>query len=105
MEETLEAGLTRLFGGGAARPADVQLTRGPAAADAPDAAPAVAQPQAPAGNDQLSGLAVQARGHYDRATGLRRGLVPRLAEGARMSAMGRSRARIAPKREARRTIT
>jgi uncharacterized membrane protein (UPF0182 family) len=67
MEETLEAGLTRLFGGGAARPADVQLTRGPAAAEAPDAAPAIAQPQAPAGNDPLSALAAQARGHYDRA--------------------------------------
>ncbi len=67
MEETLEAGLARLFGAGAARPADIQLTRGAAAAGAPDAAPAIAQPPAPAGNDPLTALAAQARGHYDRA--------------------------------------
>jgi uncharacterized membrane protein (UPF0182 family) len=67
MEETLEAGLTRLFGSGAAaRQPDVQLTRGPAPAGAPDAAPAIAQPPA-AGGDPMTALAAQARGHYDRA--------------------------------------
>src|SRR5688572_32224978 len=51
MESTLEAGLTRLFGSGAAaRQPDVQLTRGPAPAGAPDAAPAIAQPPAPGGD-------------------------------------------------------
>jgi uncharacterized membrane protein (UPF0182 family) len=67
MEETLEAGLRRLFGAGAARETDVQLTRGPAAGGAPDAARAIAQPAAQAGGDPLEALAAQARGHYDRA--------------------------------------
>jgi uncharacterized membrane protein (UPF0182 family) len=67
MEQTLEAGLARLFGGGATRVTDVQLTRGAAAGGAPDAAPAAGQSQVPAGNDPLTALAAQARGHYDRA--------------------------------------
>jgi hypothetical protein len=67
MEQTLEAGLARLFGGGATRETDVQLTRGAAAGGAPDAAPATGQSQVPAGNDPLTALAAQARGHYDRA--------------------------------------
>jgi uncharacterized membrane protein (UPF0182 family) len=67
MEETLEAGLTRLFGAGAARETDLQLTGGPAAGGAPDAAPAIARPAAPAGGDPLEALGAQARGHYDRA--------------------------------------
>jgi uncharacterized membrane protein (UPF0182 family) len=67
MEETLEAGLARLFGGGATRDTDVQLTRGAAAAGAPDATAAVGQSQVATGNDPLTALAAQARGHYDRA--------------------------------------
>ena len=69
MEETLEAGLSRLFGAGATRQQpDVQLTGGPAAgAGAAGATPAVAQSAAPAGTDPLPGLAAEARGHYDRA--------------------------------------
>jgi len=67
MEETLEAGLARLFGGGATRDTDVRLTRGAAAAGAPDATPAVGQSQVATGNDPLTALAAQARGHYDRA--------------------------------------
>jgi hypothetical protein len=69
MEETLEAGLARLFGAGATPATDVQLTRGAAPAGGPDATPAVGQPQAPAGSDAaVTALAAQARGHYDRAT-------------------------------------
>jgi uncharacterized membrane protein (UPF0182 family) len=67
MEETLEAGLARLFGEGATRETDVQLTRATAPGGAPDAAPAVGQPQIPAGNGPLTAMAAQARGHYDRA--------------------------------------
>jgi uncharacterized membrane protein (UPF0182 family) len=67
MEETLEAGLARLFGEGATRQTDVQLTRGPASPGGPDAAPAIAQPAGATGNDPVAGLAAQARGHYDRA--------------------------------------
>jgi uncharacterized membrane protein (UPF0182 family) len=70
MEQTLEAGLARLFGGSLPRGADVQLTRGAAPGSSPEAAPA-ATPAAgqpvPAGTDQFAGLAAEARGHYDRA--------------------------------------
>src|SRR6185503_4944104 len=66
MEETLEAGLARLFGSGATRDTDVQLTRG-AAAGAPDATAAVGESPVATGNDPLTALAAQARGHYDRA--------------------------------------
>jgi len=65
MEETLEAGLARLFGGDATRQPDAQLTRGAAPAAGPDATPAVATPAA--GTDPMPALAAQARGHYDRA--------------------------------------
>jgi uncharacterized membrane protein (UPF0182 family) len=64
MEETLDAGLARIFGGGA-RPAgpprvpDAQSTQAPAA----DASPAGA---APAGT-ALAGLAAEAQAHYTRA--------------------------------------
>ena len=65
MEETLEAGLARMFGATLPRrQPDVELTQGPPAGS--EAAPAGAPPPAPAGSD-LSGLAAQARGHYDRA--------------------------------------
>jgi uncharacterized membrane protein (UPF0182 family) len=70
MEQTLEAGLARLFGGSLPRGADVQLTRGAAPGSSPEAAPA-ATPAAgqpvPAGTYQFAGLAAEARGHYDRA--------------------------------------
>ena len=68
MEETLEAGLARLFGGGATRDTDVQLTRGAARRRRPDAT-ACGRPvrRSPAGNDPLAALAAEARGHYDRA--------------------------------------
>jgi uncharacterized membrane protein (UPF0182 family) len=67
MEETLEAGLARLFGAGAARQQpDVQLTGGPGPGTGPDARPAIAAPAA-SGADPLPGLAAEARGHYDRA--------------------------------------
>ena len=68
MEETLEAGLVRLFGGAPSPGRDVELIRGPApAGGAPGAAPALSQPSAAGGADPLAGLAAQARGHYDRA--------------------------------------
>jgi uncharacterized membrane protein (UPF0182 family) len=69
MEETLEAGLTRLFGEGAARPQqpETESTRGPGAGQTPaDATPAVAAAASP-GADPVAALAAQARGHYDRA--------------------------------------
>ena len=68
MEETLEEGLARLFGGSPAedRP-DVELVGGTGARLAgADAEPAIAQPRRGAG-DPLAGLAVEARGHYERA--------------------------------------
>jgi len=61
MEETLDAGLVRLFGGAPPEP-DVELVRG----DAPAGAGAPA-PAAPSGASDLTALATQARGHYDRA--------------------------------------
>jgi uncharacterized membrane protein (UPF0182 family) len=69
MEETLEAGLARLFGAGAAppRPADLELVSGsPERPGRPDARPAIAQPQS-SGGDPLADLAAEARAHYDRA--------------------------------------
>ena len=68
MEETLDAGLVRLFGTAAAAGGGVEITRGPASAGgAPGAAPSLAQPAAAGGADPVAGLAAQARGHYDRA--------------------------------------
>ena len=72
MEETLEAGLVRLFGVPAAGDRDVELVRGPAGG-APGAAPALAPPSTAAGADPLAGLAAEARGHYDRALEAQRG--------------------------------
>jgi uncharacterized membrane protein (UPF0182 family) len=67
MEETLEAGLARLFGAGAARPqAEVELTGGPAPAGAGrDATPAAASPAG--SGDPFDALAAQARVHYENA--------------------------------------
>jgi uncharacterized membrane protein (UPF0182 family) len=66
MEETLEAGLARIFGGSISRPTDVQLTRGQPDAT-PDAAPGAAEPAVTQASDTMAGLAAEARGHYDRA--------------------------------------
>jgi uncharacterized membrane protein (UPF0182 family) len=65
MEPTLDAALARLFGGpGAPAPADTQTTRtntpGPASPPQPAAAPGSTP-------GDLSGVAVEARGHYERA--------------------------------------
>ena len=67
MEETLEAGLARLFGAGAARPqAEVELTGGPAPGGAGrDATPAAASPAG--SGDPFDALAAQARVHYENA--------------------------------------
>jgi len=63
MENTLEAGLTRLFGGAApAKPPAGTETRAPGTA-APSATPSAA----PSGSPALGALADEARGHYDRA--------------------------------------
>jgi uncharacterized protein len=72
MEETLEAGLARLFAGGGPPPPDAAR----ASAQQPAAQPAVAQPgaaqagAAPAAASPApasTALAAEARGHYDRA--------------------------------------
>jgi uncharacterized membrane protein (UPF0182 family) len=65
MEETLEAGLARLFGGAPEEGAD-EVVRGPAPAT-PDEG-RIAASTIPAGaSPELTALAAQARGHYDRA--------------------------------------
>jgi uncharacterized membrane protein (UPF0182 family) len=68
MEETLEAGLARLFGGAPEEGAD-EIVRAPAPAPggAPDEGRQAAQPSAGAPDPALAALAAQARGHYDRA--------------------------------------
>ena len=67
MEETLEAGLTRLFGDAPALDPGVEFVRGPAPADGlPDSVPAIGQ-ASPGAADPFPGLANQARGYYDRA--------------------------------------
>ena len=67
MEETLEAGLARIFGDGPAPDSDVELVRGPGPADgSPEAVPAIGQPSS-GDAGPLPGLAAQARGYYDRA--------------------------------------
>jgi uncharacterized membrane protein (UPF0182 family) len=66
MEETLDAALARLFGiGGQPRP-DVELVSAPVAIGAPAA---TTQPQGaqPAATPATTGLAAEARQHYDRA--------------------------------------
>ena len=62
MEETLEAGLARLFGGTAPpRPSEDNQTRAPAAPDGQPSQPTSASTTA------LSTLAAEAQAHYDRA--------------------------------------
>jgi len=70
MEQTLEAALARLFGGGPARGAapDGEVVQAPGAQPAP-AAGAAPAPSAP---DITAGLAAEARGHYDRAIAAQR---------------------------------
>ena len=65
MEETLDEGLARLFGGAAAREPDAELVRGPALPSS-EATPGLAPPAA-GGTTDLAGLAARAREHYDRA--------------------------------------
>ena len=67
MEETLEAGLARMFGATSPRGNDLTLTRGPAPSTATGATPAVARESASTAGDPVTALAAQARGHYDRA--------------------------------------
>jgi uncharacterized membrane protein (UPF0182 family) len=65
MEQTLDAALARLFGGGPEEGAD-EIVRAPVSVAAPDEGRQAAQP--PASLDPaLALLATQARGHYDRA--------------------------------------
>jgi uncharacterized membrane protein (UPF0182 family) len=65
MEPTLDAALARLFGGpGAPAPADTQTTRTNTPGPAPPPQPAAAPGSTPG---DLSGVAVEARGHYERA--------------------------------------
>jgi uncharacterized protein len=67
MEETLEQGLARIFGGAVARrPAAPDGDAAPAAAAAAGEAPAPAEGAAPA-PPAAAGLAARARQHYDRA--------------------------------------
>jgi uncharacterized membrane protein (UPF0182 family) len=64
MEPTLDAALTRLFGGGAPPPApDAEQVR----RATPDAQPAANTVPLPESGDPLGSLAAEARGHYDRA--------------------------------------
>ncbi|OFW36347.1 MAG: hypothetical protein A3F70_05975 [Acidobacteria bacterium RIFCSPLOWO2_12_FULL_67_14] len=66
MEETLEAGLARLFGGPVGEESGIESVGAPPAA-APPPGPAAAGPAAPGGGSELAALAARARGHYDRA--------------------------------------
>jgi uncharacterized membrane protein (UPF0182 family) len=67
MEETLDAALVRLFGGTAAVPgADLSLTRGQVPSGAESAQPA-STPATGGTAAPLTGLAADARAHYDRA--------------------------------------
>jgi uncharacterized membrane protein (UPF0182 family) len=62
MENTLEAGLARLFGGAAPREPAPTDTRGTAAAET-----AVAAPASTNTSPELAALAAEARAHYERA--------------------------------------
>jgi uncharacterized membrane protein (UPF0182 family) len=70
MEQTLEAALARLFGGGPARgtAADGEVVQAPGA----QPAPAAGAPTAPSAPDTTASLATEARGHYDRAIAAQR---------------------------------
>jgi uncharacterized protein len=61
MEPTLDAGLVRLFGGGAAQVLENESVRGPGAQGAPP------PPPASTGAPSLTVLAAEARAHYERA--------------------------------------
>jgi len=67
MEQTLDAGLVRIFGGSAAAPtADLSITRSTAPGGTGSSVPAAA-PVDGGGAAPLTGLAADARGHYERA--------------------------------------
>src|SRR5688500_335958 len=70
MEQTLEAALARLFGGGPARrtAADGEVVQAPGA----QPAPAAGAPPVPSAPELTAGLAAEARGHYDRAIAAQR---------------------------------
>jgi uncharacterized membrane protein (UPF0182 family) len=71
MEETLDEGLARLFGGSTTpQEPDVELVRGPAVPSS-EASPG-AVPPVPGNATELTGLAARARGHYDRAVDAQR---------------------------------
>jgi uncharacterized membrane protein (UPF0182 family) len=70
MEETLDAALVRLFGGTATPPADASLALASGTASGPGAppgAPVAGAPAAGGATAPLTGLAAEARAHYDRA--------------------------------------
>ena len=68
MEETLDAALVRLFGGTAAVPgADLSLTRGQAQSGTESAVPVSAPATGGTAAAPLTGLAADARAHYNRA--------------------------------------
>jgi uncharacterized membrane protein (UPF0182 family) len=72
MEPTLDEGLARLFGGRGQQPA-VAMASNRSGEDEPAAAAAGSAPQQPAALDaEMSALAAQARGHYDRAVAAQR---------------------------------
>jgi len=70
MEQTLEAALARLFGGGPARrtAADGEVVQTPGA----QPAPAAGAPPAPSAPETTAALAAEARAHYDRAIAAQR---------------------------------
>jgi len=74
MEQTLDAGLARLFGGRGAPQAPVAMAANRPTPEARPATPASAEPQSgvPAPGDDVTALAAQARTHYDRALAAQR---------------------------------
>ncbi|MDA1183970.1 MAG: UPF0182 family protein [Acidobacteria bacterium] len=68
MEESLEAGLARLFGDAVPRDPDLESGgEAPLPSGSPTDSAALGGPPSQAGTDPLPGLAAQARGYYDRA--------------------------------------
>jgi uncharacterized membrane protein (UPF0182 family) len=73
MEQTLDAGLARLFDGrGASRAAVAMASNEPRAQQSPGAQPTPGAPPSP-GEADVKALAEQARAHYDRAIAAQRG--------------------------------
>ncbi len=67
MEETLDAGIARLFGTGTQQPSRPDLARASAPDDAVSGAGEADEPIDSAVGAQVAALAAEARGHYDRA--------------------------------------